>query len=301
MAKKVILDVDTGIDDMVAIIMAAKSDLLHIEGVVATGGNQPVDITIKNTLSVCQLLQMEAPVYKGSSLPLVKEAHFAPHIHGKDGLGGVTFPPLVKEAEALPGVLFIIETIRNNPHEITLIATGPLSDIALAFSIAPDIIDLLDTLVIMGGSIEGGNVTPQAEFNFFYDSEAAQIIFSSGASIVLVPLDVTSHVRISDQRLNHYEQVDEEVIRLMCQSLRYYQKAYAKNHLHDPIIHDAVCIAYVIAPQMFDGSFMNVFVKNSYDERYGKMEVENSDTSLTYVTTDIDTSLFFELFESLII
>ncbi|MFW5486205.1 MAG: nucleoside hydrolase [Sphaerochaetaceae bacterium] len=301
MIKRVILDVDTGIDDMVATIMAAKSESLKIEGVIATAGNQPLTKTMNNTLSVCQQLQLDVPVFAGAAAPLVKKPHCAPHIHGEDGLGGVVFPPLEKKGETLHGVLFLIETIRANPHEITVIATGPLTDIALAFSIAPDIIGLIDSLVIMGGALKGGNVTTHAEFNFFYDGEAAQIVLSSGAPVVLVPLDVTSRVRISEDRLKRYEQVENQVIRMMCTSLRFYQKAYAHNGLEDPIIHDAVCIAYAIDPRMFSGNLMDVSVTCSYDEWYGNLKAADSINSSVFVTTGIDTARFFRLFDDLLL
>ncbi len=300
MTRKILLDVDTGIDDMVAIIMATKSEKVQVQGLIATSGNQPRSVTLKNTLSVCQLLGQRAPVYRGSSTPLVKEAHFATHIHGTEGLGGVVFPPLTKEAEKGPGVLYLIDMIRKHPHEITVVATGPLTDIALAFTIAPDIIPLIDTLVIMGGGIECGNVTAHAEFNFYYDSEAAQIVFSSQAHIVLVPLNVTSLITIDERRLTRYEQFDDEVITMMCSSLRYYQQAYKNQHLHDPIIHDALCVAYLIDPGMFSGTHMDVTVHCEHDEYYGKMSVKENKESFTFVASDIDRNSFFSLFDSLL-
>ncbi len=300
MAINVILDVDTGIDDMVAIVMATKSKKLDIKGIIATAGNQTLPITLKNTLSVCQQLGQTCPVYRGTATPLVKEPREASHIHGEDGLGGVIFPPLTKEAEKTSGVLFLIDMIRKHPNEITVVATGPLTDIAIAFSIAPDIIPLIHQLVIMGGGIDCGNVTPYAEFNFYYDSEAAQIVFSSQAHIVLVPLNVTSLVRISEKRLEHYEHLNDPVVLMMCSSLRFYQKAYQQNNLKDPILHDAVCIAYLTNPEIFLERPMRVTVYCEMDEYYGKVSVEDDPNSSTIVTTSIDSTAFFALLDELL-
>ncbi|MGI6432776.1 MAG: nucleoside hydrolase, partial [Sphaerochaetaceae bacterium] len=133
MKEKIILDVDTGHDDMVAILMASGLSEIEVLGIVAVAGNQVVEKTLHNTLNVCQLVNQKAPVFKGMSQPILREAVVAGDIHGISGLDGPVFPPLTKKAEPQHGVQFIIDSVLAHPHEVTLVPTGPLTDIAMAF------------------------------------------------------------------------------------------------------------------------------------------------------------------------
>ena len=186
--ERVILDVDTGLDDSVALFLAAGLDEIHIEAVIATAGNVSVDKTLENTLNIMETAGSRSPVFRGSSRPLVREPIQAGNFHGESGLDGPVFPPRrYQKVMDEDGVSAMIRIVRENPNGISIVSVGPLTDLALALKRDPEIALLAKQVVIMGGSFSGGNVTKEAEFNTFADPEAAEIVFSSGAEDCAFP------------------------------------------------------------------------------------------------------------------
>lgn len=271
--ERIILDVDTGHDDAVALVLAAGSPQIKIEGVVAVAGNQIRSKTLENTLNVCDYLGVEAPVYAGMDRPIVREQVTAGDIHGKTGLDGPVFPPRKKQAAAGNGVQFIIDTVMANPHEITLVPTGPLTDIAMAIRLEPKIVDLVKQIVFMGGSTGEGNVTYSAEFNIFADPEAAHIVLSSGAPLVMMGLDVTLQVMLTDAQLDRYKQFPGNAAKMYCASMDNYM-ASCRKHGHDyPAMHDPCCVAYLIDPSMFECERRELQVELRGELTYGRTVV----------------------------
>lgn len=261
-ARKVILDVDTGHDDAVAIMMAARNPAIELVGITVTAGNQYLEKTLKNTLNLCSALDIQCPVYAGMTRPLLCDLQPASYIHGESGFDGPVFGPCKKTKAPGHAVNFIIDTVmKAEAGEITLVAVGPLSNIAMAIRLEPAIATRVKELVIMGGAIKGGNVTPSAEFNIHTDPEAAAIVFSSGAPIVMMGLDITTKVLLTHERLQYLSTLPGEAVKIFSASMKHYSAACEKFIGECPAMHDPCCIAYAADPAMFSGKKLNVEIE----------------------------------------
>ena len=299
MAQKVILDVDTGHDDMIAIIMASGLREIELMGIVAVAGNQTLAKTLDNTLKVCELIGENSPVFAGSDRPLVRPAVVASHIHGESGLDGPMFPPLNRHAQEPHGVLFIIDTVLSHPHEITLIPTGPLTDIALAIRLEPRLPSLVRNIVLMGGSMGRGNRTPFAEFNIFTDPEAARIVFDSGAPVVMMGLDVTLQVLLDEQRLDGFRALGTRTSRMFSDSMDHYVRSCRACGNEYPAMHDPCCVAYVADPTIFTLERHQVTVELHDPITTGKTCAKpSSDPRAALVGTHVDVSGFWKLLDA---
>jgi len=217
MPRRVILDTDTGVDDALAILLAMRSPELHVEAVTGVCGNTPLDHCMRNihiTLEVLGTLE-DTEVARGEDRPLVRELAFAGDIHGDDGLGDLTrlvdsdgvrvYPEPVQPVSPVHAVDLILERAGRHPGELTLVAVGPLTNVARAVMKDPDRMGRLREIIIMGGAFEtGGNVSPVAEFNIHADPHAAQIVCDSGIPLVFVPLDVTRQALLDKQMIDRY-------------------------------------------------------------------------------------------------
>jgi ribosylpyrimidine nucleosidase len=270
MAQKIILDVDTGQDDMVAIVMASGLAEIELMGLVATAGNQTLEKTLKNTLQVCEFIGETAPVFAGMDRPLIRDQVIGGDIHGESGLEGPQFPPLTKKAEKLHGVQFIIDTVRAYPHEITLVPTGPLTDIAMAIRLEPQLPKLVKQIVLMGGSMGKGNRTPYAEFNIYADPEAAAIVFSSGSPVVMMGLDVTLQVQLDEAQAARYSKFTSKSAGMFHASMTCYRDACRRHGSDYPAMHDPCCVAYVADPTMFTVESHDIQVELHNRETYGR-------------------------------
>ncbi|MFA6732373.1 MAG: nucleoside hydrolase [Sphaerochaetaceae bacterium] len=270
--ERIILDVDTGEDDMVALLLAASSPFIAIEAVVATSGNQIIEHTLENTLNVCQLLGIDAPVYEGSHLPLLRKQITGGHIHGENGLSGPVFPPRIKQKEKEYGVKAIIDLIMGNPHEITVVATGPLTDVAMALRLEPRVAEYVKRIIFMGGALKGGNITEYAEFNFFADPEAAQIVLSSEAKLVMFGLDVTLQVQLDQKRLDGYHTFEGKAAAMFTSGMDFYMESCKRVTNDYPAMHDPCCIAYLIEPSIFKGEDHTLDVEIKDEETYGMVK-----------------------------
>jgi purine nucleosidase len=195
-AQKIILDCDPGIDDALAIAFAVGHPGLELCGITTVAGNVGLDLTTSNAQQVCEFIGAAGiPVTPGSPAPLLRPLMDARRVHGDTGLGGVRLPPPMARPSGGHAIDFLIETIGAAPGEITLVATGPLTNIALAVRREPRLASQVRDFVIMGGSAGRGNVTPAAEFNIATDPEAAAIVFRAGWTVTMVGLDVTLQAR----------------------------------------------------------------------------------------------------------
>jgi inosine-uridine nucleoside N-ribohydrolase len=273
--RRVILDVDTGHDDAVAIMMAAKNPAISLEAITVTAGNQFLPKTLKNTLNLCSDLGIAVPVYAGMSRPILAELKPAPYIHGESGFDGPVFPPCEKKAEREHAVNFIVRKImESEPGEITIIAVGPLSNIAMAIRLEPAIATRVREIVLMGGSITGGNVTPSAEFNIHADPEASSIVFDSGANIAMLGLDVTTTVQLSRDRLYRYAAIPTRAAEIFGASMSHYYDACEKYIGECPAMHDPCCVAYVADPSIFSAKKFRVDVELSGTHTRGRTVVD---------------------------
>tara|TARA_B100001250_G_scaffold412319_1_gene443212 strand:+ start:1470 stop:2408 length:939 start_codon:yes stop_codon:yes gene_type:complete len=263
--RKIIIDTDPGQDDALALMTAFGSDKLDVLGVTCVAGNVPLNLTTENALKICELSGMEEiPVFRGSERPLKRKLVTAEHVHGKTGLDGTELHLKKKELEELDAVNFIIKSIlENNPKEITLCALGPLTNLANALIKKPEISELINEIVLMGGGFfEGGNITPAAEFNIYVDPEAAKIVLGSGIKITMLPLDVTHKTLVDREFLQKLRSSGKksasEAAKLLDFFERYDKQKYGSQGgpLHDPNV-----IVYLLEPSIYKGKLVNVDIE----------------------------------------
>ncbi|MBP0618034.1 nucleoside hydrolase [Jiella mangrovi] len=263
--RAVIFDTDPGQDDAVAILTALASPELDVLGICTVAGNIPLDLTTKNALKLIELAgRTDVPVHAGCDRPLGRALVTAEHVHGETGLDGPDLPEPATGPGAGHATDFLIETVRaREPGTVTLMALGPLTNVALAFAKAPDIVSRLAGLVLMGGGcFEGGNITPAAEFNIYVDPEAAAMVFRSGVAITVLPLDVTHQMRSTKQRIDAFRalgnKAGEAVAAMLSFSERFDVEKYQSEGapLHDPCV-----TAFVLDPSIFEGRQINVEIE----------------------------------------
>jgi inosine-uridine nucleoside N-ribohydrolase len=200
--KKIVIDTDCGVDDAVAIMIALSSaEELAVLGVTTVSGNVPLEHVLDNVLRLLTFLdRTEIPVYRGASMPLVERPRHATDIHGFNGLGDVELPPPRMSEQAARAPEGIVRLARENPG-LTLLTLGPLSNVAIALNLYPELLGLIGEIVIMGGGIETGNVTPFAEFNFYADPESVQFVIDSGIPLSVLTWDATLTVVHTEEEL----------------------------------------------------------------------------------------------------
>lgn len=264
--RKIIIDTDPGQDDAVAILLALGSpDEIEVLGITAVAGNVQLALTQKNARIVCELANRpDVPVYAGCEAPMGRTLVTAEHVHGKTGLDGPDLPDPVMPLQAEHGVDFIIETLRNAPSgAVTLCPLGPLTNIATAFKQAPDIIEKVQEIVLMGGAyFEVGNITPTAEFNIYVDPQAAKIVFDSGCPITVMPLDVTHKALVTKPRNDAFRALGTPVGTAVAEMTDFFERFDKEKYgsLGAPL-HDPCVIAYLIRPELFQGRHINVEIE----------------------------------------
>ena len=219
----VIMDVDTGIDDAVAIILASNSPELEILGITTVRGNNTIRHTTQNTIDVLALLKKEdIPVYKGASRPLVKEARTSEGTHGDNGLGNVVLPKAKNTVKPEDAITFMRRAIEESREKVTLVPTGPLTNVALLLLAYPHLKEKIEKIVMMGGGAFTGNMTPSAEFNIFIDPEAAKVVIESGLPIILCGLDITNKAYATQADIDKIRALDNDVSNFCADALQYY-------------------------------------------------------------------------------
>ena len=270
MSENVIIDTDPGQDDAVAILLALASPKeINLLGLTAVAGNVPLNLTLKNARTICELAKMKnISIFKGCEKPLKRNLVTAEHVHGKTGLDGIILPEPTMPIKESHAVDFIIETIRENPrHAITICALGPLTNIAMALEKAQDIAIKIKQIILMGGAyFEVGNITPTAEFNIYVDPEAAKIVFNSGVKLIILPLDVTHKALISEDRVNAFKKIGTPVAKAVSEWTNFFERFDKEKYgsvgapLHDPCV-----IAYLLDPSIFTGRYINVEIETESD------------------------------------
>ncbi|WDE07572.1 nucleoside hydrolase [Thalassomonas viridans] len=254
MTRKIIIDTDPGIDDAMAIMLAFNAPSLDVLGLTTTFGNVPVSLATSNALKLVELAQKNVPVAEGVATPL--SAPQLPHpdfVHGKDGFGNIDWPAETTKADGRSAARFIVDTVRANPNEVTLIALGPLGNLAKALELDPEIVNLVDEVILMGGAaVEPGNVTPVAEANIINDPHAADIVFTADWPVTMVGLDVTHKVMMDEALLQKIRAADTKAGELLYQSTQFYFDFYNKTFgINGCFVHDASTIVYAMAPEVF--------------------------------------------------
>ncbi len=256
----------------------AAPDLLDVLGVVAVAGNVTLEKTQRNARMVCEMAgRADIPVFAGYASPMVRSLEQADHVHGREGLNGVEiFEPAVP-LQKQHGVDFIIDTLRKaQDNEITLVPTGPLTNIAHAILRAPETLPKIKEIVVMGGALrEGGNVTPSAEYNIFVDPHAAHVVFTCGRPIVAMGLDVTHQVITSPDVLDELKKLPSKAAQASYALLKNYEYYDAgKYGAGGAPLHDPCTIAYLLDPEIFKLKLCNVRIETESDLTMGHTAVD---------------------------
>ncbi|WP_314155811.1 nucleoside hydrolase [Actinomyces oris] len=255
MQRKILLDCDPGHDDAVAMMLAWGNPSIELLGVTTVGGNQTLDKVTRNALSVATVVGMhDVPIAAGCRLPLVRPVEIAPDVHGDSGLDGVELPEPAVELDPRHGVDLIIETIMSNePGTVTLVPTGPLTNIAMAARKEPRIVERVQEVVLMGGGYHVGNWSPVAEFNIKVDPEAAHIVFNEKWPIVMVGLDLTHQALATDEVAERIAAVPGSVSQFTLGLFTFFRKAYQDAQGFEfPPVHDPCTLAYLIDPTIVE-------------------------------------------------
>jgi purine nucleosidase len=265
MSRRIIIDTDPGTDDAVAILLALASPELEVIGICAVAGNVPLAQAEWNARSICGLAgRAELPVHAGCPRAIgVTAAPGGDSIHGGQGLGDLVLPAPSAASRAQHAVDFLIESLRGSPAgSITVCALGPLTNIATALIIAPEIAGHMAELVIMGGaSRAGGNVTPAAEFNIHCDPHAAAIVLASGAPITMVPLEVTQQVLNTPERVERVHALGNCCGAAAATLMLPPQPRGEAVGRRTVALHDPCVIGWLLAPKLFDGAKVNVEIE----------------------------------------
>lgn len=271
----VLIDCDPGLDDAVALLAAFGANTLDVRAITTVAGNVKGPQTAENARVIREIAGFDTriPVCAGAPRPLLRDPVTAEDFHGSTGLGDIPFQTPQLPLADTHAVNMIIETCMSAGHDpLTLIVTGPMTNIALAMIMAPDIADGIKEIVLMGGAdAEGGNITPFAEFNVFADPHAAAAVFGSGLPVRCLSLDVTHDVRATPQRLAMIEAIETRQARIAAQFLEASCKLeFSANGARDAPLHDPSTIIAVTRPDLFQGRRARVEVVTEAGEQFGR-------------------------------
>jgi pyrimidine-specific ribonucleoside hydrolase len=254
MALPIILDCDPGHDDAIAMVLALASPELDVKAITASAGNQTPDKTLRNVLRMLTLLgRQDIPVAGGARKPLMRELIIADNVHGESGLDGPALPEPDFAPQTCTAVELMASTLRASPQPVTLVATGPQTNVALLLNSHPELHDKIARIVLMGGAMALGNWQPAAEFNIYVDPEAAEIVFQSGIPIVMAGLDVTHKAQIHDQDIARFRQLGNPVATVVAGLLDFFM-AYHRDEKWGFVgapLHDPCTIAWLLKPELF--------------------------------------------------
>lgn len=301
--RKVILDCDPGHDDAIAIILAAsKVSNVKIEAITTVAGNVEVEKNTLNALKVCDIIGLDdVPVAQGADRPLLKAREIAEEIHGETGLDGPELPENpTKKAIDQHGVDLIIEKVLESDGDLTLVPTGPLTNIAMAIIREPKIVPKIKEIVLMGGGTFG-NWTPAAEFNIWVDAEAAKVVFESGVPIAMFGLDVTHQAIATKDIIDDLAKIDNEVAHFVVELLKFFSKTYKEVFgFEGGPIHDACTVAYLIDPSIFEMKHVHVGIETKGELTYGMTVVDTLAVTgkqpNVHFASQLDSNKFWDLF-----
>jgi purine nucleosidase len=278
-AQRIIIDCDPGQDDAVALFLAmASPGELEILGITAVAGNVPLELTQRNVRLMCDIAgRDDIPVFAGCDRPMVRELLTAEKVHGKTGIDGIEVVEPQTPLQKQHAVDFIVETLRAAEDEsVTLVPTGPLTNIGTVLDRAPDVVPKIRQLVIMGGAMrEGGNYSPSAEFNILVDPHAADIVFRCGRPITSMGLDVTHQVLSTRARVERIRRLGNRVAAATAGMLGFFERHDSKKYgVEGAPLHDPCTIAWLLAPELFEGRFCNLSVETRSELTMGHTAVD---------------------------
>lgn len=319
--EKIILDCDPGHDDAIAILLAAAHPAIELLGITTVAGNHSLDNVTHNAQAVCEIAGIDVPIARGADRPLVTPQIVSEDIHGDSGMDGPVLPRVTRPLDPRHAVEFIIDTVMTHePGAVTLVPTGPLTNIALAMRKAPEIVARVKRVVLMGGSYTRGNVTPAAEYNIYVDPEAAEAVFRGEWDVTMVGLDLTHQALATgelQQRVraagDHSGGRAPDIAQFMIDIWEFFGTTYREVFDFDwPPVHDACCVAALIDPDLMRTEQAHVSVELHGEWTKGQTVVNFVDkpgmhhstgvsARMTDTRTRVATELNWERFADLIV
>ncbi len=303
---RIIIDCDPGHDDMMALMLACASPELELVGVTTVAGNQTGEKTWRNALRTLTLIgRTDIPVARGADRPLLRPLTVAPEIHGVSGLDGADLPEPSFKGLSERASSFLVRTIMASAAPLTLVPTGPLTNVALALLQEPSLASKIERIVLMGGAVADSNISPSAEFNIYVDPEAAKIVFASGIPLVMVGLDVTNKARLSFADIVEMASWKGKVSRVVAPLLHFFAETNREVFGFDGApIHDALAVAHLVKPGVIRTRRMNVEIETTGEFTAGRTVADVYGVSRrkpnAEVALEVDLPLFREMLFSAI-
>jgi pyrimidine-specific ribonucleoside hydrolase len=302
MALPIILDCDPGHDDAIALVLALASPELEVKAVTSSAGNQTPDKTLSNVLRMLTLLKRsDIPVAGGAVKPLMRDLIIADNVHGETGLDGPALPEPDFAPQNCTAVELMANVLRESPEPVTLVATGPQTNVALLLNSHPELHAKIARIVIMGGAMGLGNWTPAAEFNIYVDPEAAEIVFQSGIPVVMAGLDVTHRAQIMADDIERFRAINNPVARTVAELLDFFMEYHKteKWGFQGAPLHDPCTIAWLLKPEIFTTVRRWVGVETQGKYTQGMTVVDyfmlSGNEPNTDIMLDIDRQAFVDL------
>ncbi|MDV5238452.1 pyrimidine-specific ribonucleoside hydrolase RihA [Leclercia adecarboxylata] len=302
MALPIILDCDPGHDDAIALVLALASPELEVKAVTSSAGNQTPDKTLRNVLRMLTLLKRsDIPVAGGAVKPLMRDLIIADNVHGETGLDGPALPEPGFAPQECTAVELMAKVLRESPEPVTLVATGPQTNVALLLNSHPELHAKIARIVIMGGAMGLGNWTPAAEFNIYVDPEAAEIVFQSGIPVVMAGLDVTHRAQIMADDIERFRAINNPVARTVAELLDFFMEYHKteKWGFQGAPLHDPCTIAWLLKPEIFTTARRWVGVETQGKYTQGMTVVDyfmlSGNEPNTDIMLDIDRQAFVDL------
>ncbi|CAM3628470.1 pyrimidine-specific ribonucleoside hydrolase RihA [Parendozoicomonas haliclonae] len=301
MPRPIILDCDPGHDDAIALILALACPALELLAVTTSAGNQTPDKTLRNALRLLTYLdRRDIPVAGGAVKPLNRELIIADNVHGESGLDGPQLPEPAFAPQAITAVELMAKTLREANQPVTLVATGPQTNVALLLAGYPELHSKIERIVIMGGAAALGNWTPAAEFNIFVDPEAADMVFKSGIPVVMCGLDVTHQAQIMEEDIERIRVLGNPASQLTAELLDFFMIYHRdpKWGFEGAPLHDPCTIAWLVKPEMFTSRECWVGVETKGEYTQGMTVVDyyqlTGKPANTTVVTDMQREAFVD-------
>jgi inosine-uridine nucleoside N-ribohydrolase len=296
----ILIDCDPGHDDAMALLLALGSPELELLGVSTVHGNQTLDKTTANALRILEFAgRGDVAVAAGADRPLVREPHVAAHVHGESGLDGPDLPPPAGAPVAEHAVDFLATRLRDAGRPVTLIPTGPLTNIALLLAAHPDAAAHIERIVLMGGAIAEGNITPAAEFNIWVDPEAAARVFASGLDVTMIGLDITHRALMTAEHADQLRaagRVGTMVAELWAFYHQWHRRIY---EFPGTPVHDAMAIAHVLRDDIVRTEHRPVAIDLASELCRGRTVVDlwqvTGEPANAHVGVDVDAAAFLDL------
>ncbi|WP_020605974.1 pyrimidine-specific ribonucleoside hydrolase RihA [Spirosoma spitsbergense] len=298
----ILIDCDPGHDDAVMLMLAIGCNLFDIKAITTSAGNQTQAKTLKNALKILQLLETDIPVYKGCDKPLFRNLIIADYVHGEMGLDGPSLPEPTHQPESQSAVEAIARILMDSPEKITIVPTGPLTNIATFLLAYPHLKPKIERISLMGGGAFRGNMTPTAEFNIYVDPEAAAVVFSSGVPITMCGLDVTHKALVFQEDINRFRAIGNKTGQVVAELMDFFSIFYRRERPElngGAALHDPCAIAWLIDPTMFTSKPCYVAVETTGTLTTGTTVVDFFDILKqppnTEVVYDIDRERYMNL------